>query len=254
MGDHLLGFAHMKSYFAEYGRREPSGQRHTMMAYTMGDPSLTVWEHMNRDPARMKDFMSAMSAVATPMGGLEAYDFSWVVDAGEREPDRTLVVDVGGGRGHSLEAILKATPGLDMSRCVVQDLPLVIDEARELVIGERTKARFVGMDFHAEKPVEGAFVYLIRRCLHDYGDDDCVNILRYIRHAMGRDSRLLIAEQVMENPPKAIDAAFDLYMSVIGGKERMRGDFEEISRRAGLQVKEVYRCQPDIAVVECVPV
>lgn len=254
MGDHLLSLAHMKSYFAQYGRREPSGMRDTILAYALGEPSLTVWELMNRNEARVKEFMRAMSAITTSVGGLQGYDFSWVLTGGESEPDRSLIVDVGGGRGHSLEAILESTPGLDLLRCVVQDLPIVIDEATKLAEGELKEARFIAMDFHTNQPVKSALVYLIRRCLHDYGDDDCVNILRNIRGAMSSDSKLLIVDQVMGNPPAAIDAAYDLYMSIIGGKERMRGDFDGIARRAGLEVREVYRGQPDVAVVECVPV
>ena len=244
----------MRSYFAQYGRREPVGQRNTIMAYALGDPSLTHWEHMNRNETHMKNFMAAMSALAASMGGVEVYDFSRVVAAGENEPDRILVVDVGGGRGHSLEAIFKTTPNLDMSRCVVEDLPIVIEEAKKLADGELKKASFVGMDFHTEQPVKGALVYLIRRCLHDYSDDDSINILQHIRDAMRPDSRLLIVEQVINNPPAAIDAANDIFMAIIGGKERTRADFEEIARRAGLEVRDIHRGQANVAVVECAPV
>lgn len=246
----------MPAYFSEYGRREPTGQLDTIYAFALGDPSLTVWEHMNRDEERMKNFMVSMSAMTARMHGIEAYDFGWVVESGKgTDPDRALVVDVGGGKGHALEGIWKATPGLDMERCVVEDIAVVLEEARNVAQGELAKARFVSMDFHTEQPVRGALAYHIRRCLHDYGDADCVRILQHIRDAMLPDSVCLIVECVMDNPPSPIHAANDLFMSTIGGKERTVEGFRLITSRAGLAIKKVHKNEgAPVAVIECVVV
>ena len=244
---------YLPEYFSRYGRREPAGQLDTIFAFANGDPSLTVWEHMHRDAGRKRAFMEAMSTFAASMGGMDAYDLSWVVEAGAREPDRTLVVDVGGGKGHEIGAMKRHAPGLDVGRCVVEDLPEVVEEARAEARGELRRAAFVAADFHAEQPVRGALLYHIRRCLHDYGDDDCVGILAMIRGAMLPDSRLLVVEKVIGNPPSALDAASDLYMAVLGGKERTLEGFRAITGRAGLEVKGVYT-NGAISVVECVPV
>lgn len=243
----------MPEYFTRYGRREPNGQLDTIYAFAMGDPSITVWEHMTRDGDGMRAFMASMSTVAASMGGIEAYDLSWVVEAGEEDSERALVVDVGGGKGHELEAIKRHAPGLDLARCVVEDLHAVVEEAKAAAQGELRKASFVTTDFHAEQPVQGALLYHIRRCLHDYGDDVCVGILEKIRGAMRPDSRLVIVEKVIDNPPSALDAASDLYMAALGGKERTLDGFRAITARAGLEVKEVFTAS-NASVVECVPV
>ncbi|MBE3041920.1 hypothetical protein IMZ48_04925 [Candidatus Bathyarchaeota archaeon] len=153
--DHLRSVACMPAYFARYGLREPSTQLNTVYSFAAGDPSLTVWEHMGRDPARMKKVMASMAAMATLMPTVGSYDFGWVVEVGKEEPGRTLVMDVGGGRGHALAAIADATPGLDLERCVVGDLAPVVDEARGLARGALQKAKFVAMDFHNKQPVKG---------------------------------------------------------------------------------------------------
>ena len=155
---HVPSVGAMPEYFSRYGLREPSGQLNTINAFAAGDPSLTVWEHTNRDPVRMHNFMISMAAMATRMPTIGTYDFGWVVEAGSKgDATRKLVVDVGGGKGHALEAIGKATPGLSMDRCVVEDLPAVVEEAEKLAEGELAKAKFVGMDFRTEQPVKGMF-------------------------------------------------------------------------------------------------
>lgn len=212
--------------------------------------------------------MVAMASMASKTPTVGSYDFRWVVEQGgsssssassggasgshDRQQQRPLVVDVGGGKGHALQAIHDATPGLDMSRCVVQDLPVVVHEAQRLATGPLAAARFAAVDFHEEQPVKGALVYYIRRCLHDYGDDECVGILGHIADAMDVDSRLLIVEQVLTDPPSAVSVANDVFMAFIGGKERAEDGFRAILARAGLVLAELHRCEgTDYAVVEC---
>ncbi len=96
-------------------------------------------------------------------------------------------------------------------------------------------------------------MYYIRRCLHDYGDADAVDILRQISNAMAADSRLLIVEQIMENPPDALAAAADLSMSTIGGKERTFDNFEKIVGEVGLKINQVFKNPgTGAALIECV--
>lgn len=82
----------------------------------------------------------------------------------------------------------------------------------------------------------GAFIYYLRHILHDYGDDAAVEILRVVRDAMAEDSRLLIAEQMLADPPKPQATAIDLIMLNIGGKERTRAMFDSVIAAAGLEV------------------
>lgn len=99
----------------------------------------------------------------------------------------------------------------------------------------------------------GALAYYIRRCLHDYGDADSVRILSHLRAAMSPDSRCVIVEQVMGNPPSAMSAATDILMGVIGGKERTLGCWREVTAQAGLKIREVYYAKgSETAVIECV--
>ncbi len=99
----------------------------------------------------------------------------------------------------------------------------------------------------------GALVYYIRRCLHDYGDKDAVDILQQISGAMASDSRLLIVEQVMSDPPTPFSAATNIFIGNLGGKERTLDGFHAIASAAGLKIAKVWSNPgTEAAIIECV--
>ncbi|KAK3329856.1 S-adenosyl-L-methionine-dependent methyltransferase [Apodospora peruviana] len=252
----MPAFSAMPKFFTETGLKEPTGRLNTAYAYGQGQPGATVWEIMGQDKERMGNFMMAMGDLTQNWPFLGTYDLSWAVshvdDKDEDGGQRALLVDVGGSRGHAIKAIIEATPGLPASRCVLEDLPEVVDAVKKSADPDLGEVRLVGMDFHAEQPVKGALVYFVRRCLHDYGDDACVEILKRLTDAMAPDSRLLIVEQVMSNPPSVFAAGTDLVMLSIGGKERTLDNFRDITGRAGLQILQVAQNPgADGALIEC---
>ncbi|KAF7551100.1 hypothetical protein G7Z17_g5258 [Cylindrodendrum hubeiense] len=98
----------------------------------------------------------------------------------------------------------------------------------------------------------GALIYHLRRCLHDYGDEIGINILRHISGAMAPDSRLLIVEQVVDVLPSPMDTHFDFVMMTIGGKERNAKQFEKMAKEAGLRILEIHKkSDTPISVIEC---
>lgn len=97
---------------------------------------------------------------------------------------------------------------------------------------------------------------MIRTCLHDYGDDESVEILRIIVDAMADDSRLLILEQVLSNPPKLFGAVMDISMMVVGGKERNKEQWADLAARSGLRILKIHQENEDalMSAIECVKV
>jgi hypothetical protein len=98
-------------------------------------------------------------------------------------------------------------------------------------------------------------IYLLRRVLHDYSDAVCVRILSQLSAALPLDeprARVLIMEQIMSDPPTPGNAAADLVMFNIGGKERSPEMFDKIVRDAGMKVVKIHRTPgTEIGVVEC---
>ena len=55
-------------------------------------------------------------------------------------------------------------------------------------------------DFFTEQPVKEANFYLLRQILHDWSDKYAVKILRSLLSAMGKDSAIIVMEQVLPDP------------------------------------------------------
>ncbi|KAH9924169.1 S-adenosyl-L-methionine-dependent methyltransferase [Fomitopsis serialis] len=166
------------------------------------------------------------------------------------------VVDVGGGVGSMSLDLAKAFPSL---RFVVQDLPVVIEQARAVWETEYAEAVSTGRvqlmahDFLMEQPVKAADVYMLRYVLHDWPDDKCVAIFSRLREAMGPKSRILVAEMVihptsgstwLKNAPRPLPANHGQ------PHERTPEQFAGIAKRAGLEVKKIWECRGPISIVE----
>lgn len=78
-----------------------------------------------------------------------------------------------------------------------------------------------------------------------------MGILKQIAGSMAADSRLLIVETLLGNPPSAMQTAMDLAMLSISGKERTRENFDDITGKAGLKITKICQIPGGSAVIEC---
>jgi hypothetical protein len=93
----------------------------------------------------------------------------------------------------------------------------------------------------------------LRRIIHDYSDDNCIVILKHLADAAAPDSKILICELIIDNPPTPLVAQTDLVVMNMSGKERSIKMFNQITEKAGLKVVNVHRHKSTPAgVVECV--
>jgi O-methyltransferase/methyltransferase family protein len=164
---------------------------------------------------------------------LGAYDFSGT---------RTLV-DVGGGNGALLAAILKAHPTM---RGILFDLPHVVSGAPQVLgdAGVVARCQVVGGSFFESVP-EGGDAYLLKWIIHDWDDERSVAILTACRRAMKGNGKLLVVDQVLPHraePSESTDAfMFDLEMLVVtsGGRERSEDEFRTLLAAAGFRLNRV---------------
>jgi len=222
---------------------EPSGESsgtHNPLTYYNKTEGRTVFETLARHPENLAVFGRVLKAAASfrPFTGI--YPWERLADA---DAERPLFVDVGGGTGHAIAAILAAHPDLPVSGFVLQELSEVIASAKEsgtLPPG----VQFQSHDFLTPNPVQGAKAYHFRACLHDWPDATCVRMLNCVASAMAPDSRLLIAEALLpEDPSEAMGGLMgiqDMLMLCIGGKERTAEGFERIVQEAGLVVERIW--------------
>jgi O-methyltransferase domain len=141
-------------YFDKYGRKEPFTQSHNPFSFGFGTPEKTVWEIMHEDPIRMQHFMQSMNTIEQhlPISGI--YDFAPILKKGEEEPERTLFVDVGGGKGQAIRVLAKDSH-LPLEKCVLQDRPEVIEEVGKQDLPDLKGAKLMPHNFHQAQPVKG---------------------------------------------------------------------------------------------------
>jgi SAM-dependent methyltransferase len=141
------------------------------------------------------------------------------------------VVDVGGGNGALLKALLELRPKL---RGVVLDLPEV--DRDESTFGEGLV--FVAGDFFKEVPSGDA--YVLSGIIHNWDDERATQILRTIRAAARPRARLLATESVIPsgNDPNG-GKWLDLLMLVIGGRERTEPEWRTLLDGAGFEIEQL---------------
>jgi len=169
-------------------------------------------------------------------------------------PREGTVVDIGGGYGSLLIAVLQQQPGL---RGVLVDVPQVVAGARVPIAdaGLLGRCETEAHDFFKSVPA-GGDIYILQRIVHDWDDDQASRILRNCRNAMSSSARLLLIEKIM--PERVTDApgvAFlDLNMLVeTGGVQRSEDQYRRLLTSCGFCLARVVATDSDTSVIEAVP-
>lgn len=165
--------------------------------------------------------------------------------------DVRTVVDVGGGTGMLLEAILDANPEISG---VLQDQPQVIARAQARLsdMGIATRCTLIAGNFFASVP-EGGDLYILKGILHDWDDAHASQILGTCRQATRAGSRLLVIEQVptMDGIADPFTCFMDLHILVIhGARERTEEDYATLLTAAGYRVSQVLPTATGLQVIE----
>jgi hypothetical protein len=159
------------------------------------------------------------------------------------------VVDVGGGTGAQLAAILSANPGV---RGVLFDQPHVIEHARTAATfdGLTDRVEFVAGDFFQSVPAGDAL--LIKSCLHNFGDEQVIEILRAMRRAMEPHATLLVAETIVPAGNGRHYAKLDdIEMLVIaGGADRDEREYTELLAAGGFDVQQITNCGERFSLIQ----
>jgi 2,7-dihydroxy-5-methyl-1-naphthoate 7-O-methyltransferase len=162
------------------------------------------------------------------------------------------VVDVGGGNGALLIAILRAHAEL---RGTVLDLAGPVSHAEQAIVaaglGHRAGAQ-VGSFFDVLPA--GAGGYVLSGVLHDWDDEDAVRILKRCADGASATGKVLVLEDAIGVDPSATaDTTGDLRMlCYCRGRDRSLDQLAELATSAGLRVSSV-RPAGSRAIVELCP-
>jgi hypothetical protein len=169
---------------------------------------------------------------------LASYDFS----------AHRKIVDVGGGQGATLAAILQAHPHL---MGVLFDLPQVVSQVT-LPEAVAPRTEIVAGDM-LQSVAEGGDVYVLKRVLMDWSDEDAARALRNCREAMVERGKLLVIEPILPdgNEP-GIGKVLDLTMLVLqgGGRVRTPGEHRALFEAAGLELTGILPTPSPLRLME----
>ena len=183
--------------------------------------------YLAAQPADAAVFNAAMSSMPAYLDAVvQTYDFSQF----------TRIVDVGGGQGALLTAILAANPQV---RGVLYDLPAVVRGVRAPDQSVTDRLEIVPGDFFESVPA-GADAYVLKGVIHDWSDEDARRILRNCRQAIPPHGRLLILDRVPASDRDPQSAMMDILMLVLtGGRERTEVELRALLADTGFSLIRV---------------
>lgn len=207
------------------------------------------FEHLERDPATAALFNQTMVEITRLISKevVQAYDFSQF-----RE-----IVDVGGGYGGLLTAILQENPGI---HGLLLDLPHAREIARQRIyeMGLSDRCEFLTGDFFESIPGQKD-AYLLKSIIHDWDDEHSELILKNCRKAMPAHGKLLLIDRIM---PERLSVSSedqsmvrsDLTMLIgPGGRERSAAEFGRLFDAAGFQLQRIIPLKFSVSLIEAVP-
>jgi hypothetical protein len=195
------------------------------------------WEDLAAHPRIAAEFDALMG----PAGhGVPGYD----VELSRGWDTVRTVVDVGGGTGALLAALLKRHPA---ARGILVDLPGTVARAGEVINDVADRVTLAGQSFFDPLPA-GADLYLLKSVLNDWPDEPTVAILRRCAEAAHETTSIAILGGVA---PDEAPRELGIDMLVAGGTTSPLAHFTGLARQAGLDVTAARTQASGRFVVEC---
>jgi len=162
----------------------------------------SMFEELYRDPARLEQFMGAMS-------GISRRNFIALAERFDFGPYRTLC-DVGGAAADLSCAVAARHPHL---RCTSFDLPVVVPIARAAIArrGLADRVTPVAGDFFRD-PLPRADVITMGMILHDWNLEKKMALIRAAHEALPDGGAFIAVEHLIDDPRR--ENVFGLLMSL----------------------------------------
>ncbi|KAL2469263.1 O-methyltransferase family protein [Forsythia ovata] len=200
-----------------------------------------LWRYATENPAHSKlidDAMACMARMTVPA----------ILDNHQEIFEGiTSLVDVGGGNGTALSILVKSCPWI---RGINFDLPHVVS-----VCPHYDGVEHVGGNmFECVPKADAAFLMQV---LHDWNDEECIDILKKCKEAIPTDTgKVIIVEAVVGEEEADKYKHVHLYLDMImmahtdTGKERTRKEWEYVLNGAGFNRYTIKHFQGHQSVIE----
>lgn len=197
------------------------------------------WGALGERPEEARIFDAAMVAKAMAQIGpiIASYDFT----------PFSHIVDVGGGQGHLIRAILGACP---RAKGTLFDLPHVVDAARESGdMGGRLA--FQGGDFFADA-LPSADAYILMEVIHDWADAPAARIIATVRKSAPAGAKLILIEtEVPEGREPDWSKTLDIAMlTLFAARQRTAAEYQRLLASEGFHILNAINTAAGITVFE----
>jgi hypothetical protein len=190
--------------------------------HVFGKPFFQFLESTPEYGMPFHQYMTIISKTVAPLIS-KAYDFGKF----------STVCDVGGGQGFLLKSILEENPAI---KGILFDLESASKEHFLGDIAERVEI-ITGSFFDAVPPAD---CLILKTIIHDWNDENSIKILKNCRQSLNQNGKILLIEQVLEEPFNHRMLFYDLHMQVmLGGAERTKQEFESLLESAGLKLERI---------------
>ncbi len=195
------------------------------------------WNYFSEHKEESNIFNEAMADKAKGQlhGIMASYNFS----------DFKTIADIGGGRGHLLQAVLDSAPN---AKGVLFDLPHVIEDAADMAFDRLTLQ--AGDFFKDSLPVCDA--YLVMEIIHDWAEEEATAILKAVRKAAPPHAKLFLIETIIPEDAKPDwSKMLDVHMlTLLGGRQRTRKEYENLLAVAGFLLNREIDTGAGISIIE----
>jgi SAM-dependent methyltransferase len=203
---------------------------------------MSSWEHREQH-SELNDCFNAEFRHHTALAARAVqavYDFS----------SFPVMVDVGGGHGALVAALLKTHPS---ATGILFDLPHVVARAREYLetVGVAARCRIVGGSFFEHVPEGEALI--LKSVIHDWDDESSLKILKHCHRSLKPRGRLILLERIMPARPEQAPEVImgDLHMlAVTGGRERSEIEYLSLFAASGFRLTRVIKTWYSLCVIE----
>jgi SAM-dependent methyltransferase len=202
---------------------------------------MSFLEYIQRNAEVKTVLWKAMAGAADRAAVADIYNFS----------NAKTVVDVGGGQGALIAAILAKYPEV---HGILFERGSLLPAAKGVLesAGVLDRCELVEGDFF-EAIRGGADTYILSQVLHDWSDKAAAKILATCRQAMPPDGKLLIVERVAPDWPGQEDAMLDLnILLLMGGRERTQTEYDALLAKAGFRTSQVLKMGETWRLIEAV--
>lgn len=219
--------------------RNPIDKDNTVWKFGAG-VNVPYFTWMETQDERQRAFANHMKFKSSHQNWYNTVPLSEIFPA-EFDPDKVLMVDVGGNAGHDILGFHRTHP-TQPGRLILQDLP---GQIQPLDTRALAPVELVCHDFFTPQPIKGAKVYYLKMVLHDWPDMQCRSILENLKPALTPGySKILINEiVVLDQGADSFSTSVDLLMMIFHSSwERQERQWRELVESVGLKVTRIWPC------------